>query len=144
MAEENTEVKETPTKKRPALLTVLCILSFIGSGLSVLVYLLLLIGAGTFLSFLGNVPGFGDAMAESGAGGGMAYLAITLVLNAGTLTGAIMMWGLKKLGFWIYAGAFVLQFILPMIMVSGKFSIFGLIIMALFITLYGINLKHMS
>jgi len=135
---------EETTKKRPTLVTVLCILSFIGSGLGVLVMLLLLVGAGSIMSFLGNVPGFGDAMAESGGGSGMIYLILNLIFNAGTLFGAIMMWKMKKIGFWIYAASYVVQFILPMIMVGGRFSILGLIIMAAFIVLYGINLKHMD
>jgi hypothetical protein len=135
---------EETTKKRPTLVTVLCILSFIGSGLGVLVMLLFLVGAGSIMGFLSSVPGFGDAMADSGAGGGMIYLILNLILNAGTLFGAIMMWRMKKIGFWIYAGSYVVQFILPMIMIGGRFSIFGLIIMAAFIVLYGINLKHME
>lgn len=136
--------EETATTKRPALLTVLCILSFIGSGLSVLVWLLLTVGIGSFLGFLENIPGFSDAMAGSGAGLGVGIMVLNLVLNGGTLAGAIMMWQMKKLGFWIYSGAFVLQFILPLILMDARFSIFGLIIMALFITLYGLNLKHMK
>ncbi len=135
---------EETTKKRPTLVSVLCILSFIGSGLGVLVMLLLVIGAGSFMSFLGKIPGFGDAMGGSGAGGGIVFLILSLLLNAGTLFGAIMMWKMKKIGFWIYAGSYVLQFIMPMILIGGRFSIFGLIIMAAFIVLYGINLKHMD
>ena len=136
--------EETSNKKRPALLTVLCILSFIGSGLSVLVWLLLAVGIGSFLGFLDSIPGFSEAMTGSGAGLGVGLMILNLVLNAGTLTGAILMWQLKKLGFWIYSGAFVLQFIVPIIFMSGKFGIFGFIIMALFITLYALNLKHMK
>jgi hypothetical protein len=136
--------EETSNKKRPALLTVLCILSFIGSGLSVLVWLLLTVGVGSFLGFLENVPGFSEGMTGSGAGLGVGLMLLNLVLNAGTLAGAIMMWQLKKLGFWIYSGAFVLQFLVPIIFMSGKFGIFGFIIMALFITLYALNLKHMK
>jgi len=135
---------EETTNKRPTLVTVLCILSFIGSGLSVLVMLLLLVGAGSIMSFLGSIPGFGDAMGGSGTGSGMIYLILNLILNAGTLLGAIMMWRMKKIGFWIYAGSYVVQFILPMVMIGGRFSILGLIIMAAFIVLYGINIKHMD
>lgn len=136
--------EETSTKKRPALLTVLCILSFIGSGLGVLIWLLFTIGISSFLGFMGNIPGFSEAMAGSGAETGKAIMLLLVVLNAGTLAGAIMMWQLKKLGFWIYSGAFVLGFIVPLILMDQKFGIFGFIIMALFITLYALNLKHME
>ena len=131
---------EETTKKRPTLVTVLCILSFIGSGLGVLFALLAVVGVGALAGLLDKVPGMGEAMAGSGTG----YLILNLVLNAGTLFGAIMMWKMKKLGFWVYAASYVVQFVLPMIMIGGRFSIFGLIIMAAFIVLYGINLKHMD
>ena len=135
---------EETTNKRPTLVSVLCILSFIGSGLGVLFSLLGVIGVGALASFLENVPGLGDALAGSDAGAGIGLIVMNLILNAGTLFGAIMMWKMKKLGFWIYAGSYLLQFILPMILFSGRFSIFGLIIMAAFIVLYGINLKKMD
>ena len=135
---------EETTQQRPTLVTVLCILSFIGSGLSILSYLLLTVGAGAIMSFLDNIPGMGEALAGSGIGAGTAFLLLMLIFNIGTLFGAIMMWKMKKIGFWIYSGSFVVQFILPMIMASGPFRIFLLIVMAAFIVLYGINLKHMD
>ena len=115
---------EETTNKRPGLVSVLCILSFIGSGLGVLFSLLGVIGVGALFSFLENVPGMGDALTGSG---GVGFLVMNLVLNGGTLFGAIMMWKMKKMGFWIYAGSYLLQFILPMVLFSGRFSIFGLI-----------------
>ncbi len=124
---------------RPVLLTVLCILSFIGSGLSVITFLALIIGAGRLMELLSFMPG----MAEGGAGA-IGYLAIALILNIGTLTGAILMWGLKKIGYFIYVAAYVLQFILPIVFGVSTFSILGLVIMAVFVILYGINLKYMK
>jgi len=102
------------------------------------------IGAGALLSFLDSVPGMGDALAGSGAGAGVACSTLMLLLNAGTLFGAIMMWKMKKLGFWIYSASFLAQFVPPMIMIGAGFKIFGLIIMAAFIVLYGINMKKMD
>ena len=83
-------------------------------------------------------------MAGSGGGVAVGMLVLNLVLNAGTLAGAILMWKLKKLGFWVYAGAYVIQFVVPIIFIHSKFGIFGFIIMALFITLYALNLKHLD
>lgn len=124
---------------RPVLLTILCILSFIGSGLSVITFLALLVGASRLMELFSFMPGL-----ATGGAGAMGYLAIALVLNLGTLTGAILMWGLKKVGFFIYVAAYVLQFILPLVFDVATFSILGLIIMAAFIILYGINLKYMK
>jgi FtsH-binding integral membrane protein len=75
---------------------------------------------------------------------GSGYLVIVLVLALASLYGAIMMWKLKKMGFYLYSGANVIALFIPMIMASGKFPIFGLIITALFIFLYGLNLKHLK
>jgi len=43
--------------KRPTLLTVLCILTFIGSGLSTLLFLLATIAFGAVSGMMGKVPG---------------------------------------------------------------------------------------
>ncbi|MBN1181465.1 MAG: hypothetical protein JXB49_04200 [Bacteroidales bacterium] len=132
------EEQKTEGQKRPGLLTVLCILTFIGSGLGILFGLLLIIGAGSVLSFLGRIPGFG------GGGGMMSYSIVSLVLSVVLLFGAIQMWKLKKLGFYLYTAAKIIGFILPIVWLGMPFNIVGLIIMAAFIVLYGLNLKAMS
>lgn len=141
--EEQTNVQETvqettnveATGKRPGFLTVLCILSFIGSGLGILSMLLLIVGAGAILSFLGSMGGAEGA-------GSMAYLVGSLILSLATLFGAIQMWKLKKMGFFIYTGASVIGIILPIVFTG--FSVFTLVINAAFIVMYYLNLKHMS
>lgn len=149
MEEKNENMAEAPTvdateqkpqeEGRPTFLTVLCILTFIGSGLSAFANLLLLVAAGAASSMLSSIPLMGDV-----GGLGSGYLVIVLVLALASLYGAIMMWKLKKMGFYLYSGANVIALFIPMIMASGKFPIFGLIITALFIFLYGLNLKHLK
>jgi len=125
--------------KRPTFLTVLCILTFIGSGLSTLIYLLATIAFGVVSGMLDSLPG-GDMLAEAG----MAFFAIYFVLSAASLFGAIMMWKLKKTGFYVYTGANVVAFFLPMIMLEGvPFNVMGFVFLAAFIVMYGLNLKHM-
>jgi hypothetical protein len=130
---------EVAKAKRPGLVTVLCILTFIGSGLGTLVYLLLLIAAGSLGAMLADIPGVGSMI----AGGGMAIFGASFVLSFASLFGAIKMWGMKKMGFFIYAIAQVLLLILPLFL-GVPFTIMPLVFTALFIVLYGINLKHMS
>ncbi|PWL24751.1 MAG: hypothetical protein DCO96_13200 [Fluviicola sp. XM-24bin1] len=126
--------------KRPAFLTVLCILTFIGSGLSALIYLLATIAFGVVGGMFESIPGM-DVFADAG----MAFFAIYFVLAAVSLFGAIQMWKLKKNGFYMYAGANVVGFLLPMFMIEGMpFNVMGFVFLALWITLYGLNLKHMS
>lgn len=130
----------TESGKRPTFLTVLCILTWINSGLGALVFLLLTVAAGVIAEALSSIPGM-DGFAEAG----IAFFALMLLLSVGNIVGAAMMWKLKKTGFYIYAACNVIAFILPMILIEGwPFSIMGLFWVALFITLYGLNLKHLK
>jgi hypothetical protein len=130
MAENQTQTSGTPT-----FLKVLCILTFIGSGLVALGMILLLVGAGALLA---NIPGIGAAL-----GGATVLIIISILLAGANIYGAIQMMGLKKIGFYIYTGAQVLGLILPLIFGAG-FSIGALFFSALFVVLYGLNLKHMQ
>jgi len=86
-----------------------------------------------FSALLADIPGFGEAMAAL-----PVWKLILLVLLAATsLYGAITMWKLKKMSFYIYAGAQV-------VMLAISFGILGLIFTVLFIVLYYLNMKHMS
>jgi len=124
MEEQNVQT----TTQRPTFLTVLCILTFIGSGLGLLFGIIGLVAAGAIESVAAYLP--------VGVDSGIFKSIITLILLAGSLYGAIQMWKLKKLGFYIYAAANVILLIL-------NFGIFGLIITAAFIIMYYLNLKVM-
>lgn len=152
-------------KPRPALLTVLCVLTFIGSGLSLMGNLMSMF-ISPFMDFfdpsmfdeafshLGNNPG--DKLVEEMLN--IAILAmdnivtislLKFIFSALSIVGAIYMFKLKKLGFYLYIAAQVgflaigpiilgwNLFVSISIFFSGFFSI-------LFIALYAINLKHMS
>ncbi|MBU8892492.1 MAG: hypothetical protein KOO66_06915 [Bacteroidales bacterium] len=125
MEEQNVQT----TNQRPTFLTVLCILTFIASGLGLLFGLIGLVAAGAIESFSQYLP--------VGVDGGLLKSIITLVLIAASLYGAIQMWKLKKLGFYIYSAANVILLILG-------FGIFALIITAAFIVMYYLNLKAME
>ncbi len=139
MSEETTTQQENVTtanaNQRPTFLTVLCILTFIGSGLGILGSLFLVLGMGAILGALGSLGG--------AATGGTAYAVIGLILSIASLVGAIQMWKLKKTGFYIYTAANVIGILLPVFFGLG-FSAIGAIIPVLFIVLYGLNLKHMK
>ncbi len=86
------ETLETPSQEqgRPTFLTVLCILTFIGSGLGLIGGLLGLVGS----SFLSWMPGVG--------GGTTLAVILGLVAAVLCLLGAVRMWGLYKQGFTLY------------------------------------------
>jgi len=130
MSEETTQAGN-----RPGFLTALCILTFIGSGLGALFMLLATVGMGTLLA---SIPGMDALM-----GGGTAYFAVGTIIAAASLFGAIQMWKLKKMGFFIYAGANVVGIILPLVF-GLSFSAMGAFFPVLFIVLYYLNVKHMN
>ena len=121
---------------RPTFLTVLCILTFIGSGLGVLGSILLFVGAGAVMSYFGTMSGAEGA-------GGMGYVIGLLILSGTSLFGAIQMWNLKKIGFYIYTGVGIIGIILPLLFGMG-FSTLGTIITIAFIVMYYLNVKYMS
>ncbi len=137
MAHQDSETQAAPQagaeNKRPTFLTVLCILTFIGSGLGLLFTLLGIIGTGAAGGLLSGIPGAGSFTVA----GSMSKLIISLLLIAVSLYGAILMWNLKKLGFFLYSGANVVLLIL-------SFGVFSLIITAAFIVMYYVNLKYME
>ena len=133
MEEQNkTEATQvTEEKKRPVFLSVLCILTFIGSGIALLFSLIGLVASGAVESLSASIPGMPDL------DHGFLKTLIMVLLVAGSLFGAILMWQLKKVGFYIYAAANV-------ILLFISFGWFALIFTAAFIIMYGVNLKAME
>ena len=133
-------------KKRPGFLSVLCILTFAGSGLGMLGGLFTLIAA-SMADFLSTVPGFGNAI-EAAAIAGTTYSVISVLLSFVSLLGAIFIWNLKKTGFWMYTVAQVAMLILPFLFLPSILAMVGFILSvvftAVFIILNAVNYKHLS
>ncbi len=130
--QNNTEVQESgevQENKRPVFLTVLCILTFIATGLGLLFGVIGLVAAGAIEAYAQYLP--------MGTGISIFETIIFIVLVAASLYGAILMWKLQKLGFYIYAGVNIIALIM-------SFSIFSLVITAAFIVMYYLNFKHMK
>lgn len=151
---------------RPTFLTVLCILTFIGSGWSIYSGITNYYTADVSYGIvneqfekvqeqLDNQEGaesVGELFQSIGASmspekikdNGIAT-AITSII---TLIGAILMWGLRKTGFYVYVVGAVAAIIAPMVIFGGGFA--GAIASGgaafmgiLFIVLYALNLKHL-
>ncbi|MRT93106.1 hypothetical protein [Ancylomarina sp. 16SWW S1-10-2] len=150
---------------RPTLLTVLCILTFIGSGFSVLANLTALIAVPFLDLFQPSM--FNATFSQLGNNAGDEFIKQALdmvllvidnffaivfskfILYALSLAGAIMMFQMKKIGFYLYIVAQVgFLFIGPVFlgwnMFVGSAIFFSAFFSVLFIALYGINLKNMS
>jgi hypothetical protein len=132
--------------KRPKLLTVLCILTFIGSGLNAFSNLMVFIFFNASMAFAAELvktfklPGM-ELFLEAKP----IYFAVTAVINALAVAGAIMMWQLRKHGFHIYTVAQILVIIAPMYFfrLPGP-DFFSILLSGVFVMLYGSTLKKMS
>ena len=132
-------------EKRPTLLTVLCILTFIASGLNAFSNLMVFI-------FFDVSMKFGAEMVKAFKLPGMElffsakpeYFAATAVINALAVAGALRMWQLRKHGFHIYTVSQILLILAPMYFfkLPGP-DFFSIIIGGIFVLLYGSNLKNM-
>ncbi|MDF2438569.1 MAG: hypothetical protein K0Q95_2945 [Bacteroidota bacterium] len=158
---EQTNMETAVPAKRPQFLNVLCILSFIGTGIGIImgVYHLATAGASqeaiAALDSMGGedmaaIPGMESMMDGAIAAAKYAYVlaALEIVCNLLCLFGVLQMWKLKKMGFYIYLVAQLIAIVAPLILVGG--GLFGglMLVMAIFpiafIVMYGLNLKHMQ
>ena len=139
MSDQILDNNEGAPAVRQTFLTVLCVLTFIGSGLATFVFLFATIAFSAMSDILSRVPGTAHLLS-----GGIAFFAVMLVLAATSLFGAIQMWNLKKVGFYMYVGANCTAFILPLVWLKAPFDAFGLFILAVWIVLYGANLKFLK
>jgi hypothetical protein len=98
MSEENVAAAEGAAK-RPTFLTVLCILTFIGSGWGLI-----------------SAIAMTDPVIDAYAG---YYKWVQVLLCLGTLFGALQMWQLKKTGLYIWTAAEVISVVLMWVVVKG-------------------------
>ncbi|MDX2359623.1 MAG: hypothetical protein QNK23_02375 [Crocinitomicaceae bacterium] len=159
--------------KIPTFLKVLCILTFVGAGFGIISGLSGLVGSAAQeegLRMMQNMPN--DLPDDFGVFQGMMegildfdieemikwtfYMNIANLIGAAMcLTGALIMWKLKKSGYFIYVIGCIIPTVIGFIgmrhMFSGgffgKFAQMGVVFTALFsvafIIMYGVNLKHM-
>jgi hypothetical protein len=156
--EQTNNMTAATTATRPQFLTVLCILSYIGSGLWALLSLIGIFASGAIIGLLagdamssvdtsGMTPEQAEQFQAVATGGIMGMLSsyaivifvVSLIFASLSLFGVIRMWKMKKSGFWLYSIPNGLIAVLGLI--GG--SIFGPIIGVAFIVMYALNLKHM-
>ena len=163
--EQNTEQKST----RPTMLTVVCILTFIGSGYGLFDKLTDYFAAPVvetthesldqareeledsdapegLMNFIDNMIGgiqenlTTENVRKQAVWGGLSCLF--------TLVGGILMFMLYRKGYYVYLAGIVLYVATPLIAYNGTFALIGmsisLIIGIIFLVLYGVNLKYMK
>lgn len=153
--------------KRPTFITVLCILTFIGSGWGTISNLISI-----FTYNIGNtqiqieqianatenldenatfMSGFLNSSIEvmkATAQHGKEIAIISLILSLLSLIGAILMFNLRRLGFYFYVAAQCLMlFVMPYFVGFSPLILINIISSSVptivFIILYAVNLKHM-
>jgi hypothetical protein len=137
------------TVKRPELLTILCILTFVGSGSSFVangfLYLMFdqvkeIIGQQEELSFLGSEINLSFLLEIK-----PVFFFIQAALYFLSVMGAYQMFKLRKVGFHLYAVSQILLLIIPKVFIPVlPFPFFELVVSTVFIFLYYKNLKFMS
>jgi len=161
---------QTTTSERPVFLTIVCILSFVGLGWAIINNLFTLAFSSTgswFYSFLqGELENALNEASMSDPGAAVflenifdgvlkviSYLpllgTVGLICSVTALIGVILMWGLKKTGFYLYTGAKVAMIIIPIAVIGYNFitvmiTMSSFIGAAIFILLYALNLKAMK
>jgi len=123
-------------QQRPQLLTILLILTFLGSGFANLVFLMV------FLNYHEMIPLLSELqdeypMVKNFSGVGRNFFLTGFVLYFFSLIGARLMWNMRKLGFHFYTGAQVMLILLPVVYISDfPFPILDTIFTGTFIYLY--------
>lgn len=159
----------TGASTRPTLLTVLCILSFIGGAWGLISGTMNLVQDNTAElaaaqaqmdearaemgdEASGMVGGLMDGameMAEKAAANARSIGIATIVLSLISLFGVWKMWNLQKQGFWLYLLATIAGLIVPLIFLGFNMLALlsvgmGGLIALIFVILYATQLKHMA
>ncbi len=146
MEELNPEPATETNQKRPVLLTILCILTFIGSGLNLIASFLITIFYNTFQSVAGDLSKTFDLPAmDMILNAKPVFFLVSSFIYAFSALGAIELWKLRKRGFHLYSISQLLLIMMPMYFFKLSVpSIPDVIFSGIFIILYSVNLKHMS
>lgn len=158
---EETNIENAVPAKRPQFITVLCILTWIGCGIGLIASIMGYFAVQTAgammdaasaanpdaVTDMSSMPGMEEAM------GAMKYAGVSLAVGVlGILlcfAGSMMMWKLKKTGYYIYVAGQIIPLVVSAVLIGasafGGFALVaGAIFPIVFIILYGVNLKHMS
>ena len=146
MADEHFDQQPEETTPRLTFLKILCITSFIGSGMGLISYLF----CGIFFDSLGpaiEASPFAmqrDIMLMLMAAGRWFFL-INAVFFGLSLFGAIQMWNLRKVGFHFYAMSQIALLIIPLLFMHGYAeAIPQAMVTGIFIFSYASHLRFMN
>ncbi|MCW3102530.1 MAG: hypothetical protein JWO09_970 [Bacteroidetes bacterium] len=143
--EPDTTTTQQPAK-RETFLTVLCILTFISCGLGIMRSLIITPLADFMIDIVKQSPKYdADMYTElfTLLKAGWGYYLVNLLLVLLELTGAVMMWNLKKNGFHFYTIANILLLYIPVTWLGLEFNYFEGFLTAAFVTMYAMQMRYM-
>ncbi len=156
---------------RPTFLTVLCILTWVGCAIAIVGNAIAYMAVGAVSALkdatvdgfknmadsLGTTVTGADAdnmnsandAANAAIANGATVALIGIVAALLCLVGSVMMWQLKKMGFYIYTVANLGAVIATAVLLGGgafggAMAVMGMIFPVAFVVMYGLNLKHMK
>lgn len=147
MEEQHYQQQPVTPAKRPVSLTIICVLTFIWSSLTFISCLFIPANADAMIRFATLMPDMKGLITEESMvllRAGWGYYLSMFLLTSVSLTGAIMMWNLRKNGFHLYAIANIFAQCLPSFLLGVPFSIGILIFPGIFIGMYAIHLRFMN
>ncbi|MHC1776144.1 MAG: hypothetical protein AB9834_12100 [Lentimicrobium sp.] len=146
---DETPTENIPTRqyngKRPPGLTILCILTFIGSGASAISSLFVAAAYDLMPEAIKQSPiQDSGALLEMINSAGPSFFLITGILYLASLAGAILMFRLNKAGFHLYTTAQLAMLIVPLLMIKGfVLPVSNLLLTGSFILAYAVNIRTM-
>lgn len=123
---------------------MLCILSFIGSGLAFFTYFTIALSFDEFMLAISDAQ-FDMPQVDIIRQANKGFFVGGMVLYGASLTGVLMMWRLRRAGFHFYAAAQVLIALQPWVFLKlENFPVLSLMASVIFILLYMYHLKFMN
>lgn len=148
---ENIDQGTNEILKRPDGLSILCVLSFIGSGLALLSNLYMFLLYNSIPEVLQSeelitIPGLDtDVMLNLIQSTSRSFFLFSSVTYAVSLFGVYLMWHLQKRGIHYYAVAQILILIISLLFIGGNYPVLPNLMMSLlFILLYSRFYKIMK
>ncbi|GAB1404089.1 hypothetical protein MASR1M74_12680 [Lentimicrobium sp.] len=131
--------------KRPVSLSLLCILSFIGSGASLLSSVVVALAYDSLPIHAQQSPlPQAEEMIEFVMSGGRIFFVLMSFWYTFSLIGVYFMWKLQKKGFHFYVTSQLLMLITPFFLFSNhQIPLSNLLLTGSFILAYGLNMRFM-
>ena len=150
MEEPGQNPQEENRQDRPKLLTVICILTFIGSGMNFISCLIFFVFYDALKEALGKAmiafsKLFNIPESEMLVNISPSFIGASVIIAAGAIAGAILMWQLRKVGFHVYTVSQILLVIAPMYFFRLPApGVMDTLFAGTFVLLYSLNLKVLT